>query len=154
MIYQPELHKIVHNVLEEENSSFDETGGTLIMHVQEIVTPRHQERCIVVDGWGNMVVPVVGYLKYLDASSRARNHATHFRSGTHTAYYTASITILLAPDDYSATIVTLVDQAFSSFLSRNSYCEGVSPAWRSQNMSRTLRISLHLLTQVANMCFD
>lgn len=44
------------------------------MRVQEIVTPQHhQKRYIVVEESGDLVVPVVRYLKYLDAIGRARN---------------------------------------------------------------------------------
>src|SRR6266566_2474701 len=44
------------------------------MRVQEIVTPQHhQKRYIVVDDSGDLIVPVVRYLKYLDAIGRARN---------------------------------------------------------------------------------
>ena len=51
-------------------------------------------------------------------------------------------------------VLPLVDQAFRSWLTRNRHGEGVSPAWHRQNMARTLRISLHLLTQVVHMRFD
>ena len=37
------------NVLNEEDSPFDETRGMLIMHVQEIATRRHQKRYALVD---------------------------------------------------------------------------------------------------------
>jgi len=43
------------------------------MRVQEIRTPDHQKRYVVVDSNGNLVVPVVRYLKYLHAIGRARN---------------------------------------------------------------------------------
>lgn len=44
------------------------------MRVQEIVTPQHHhKRYIVVDNSGDLIVPVVRYLKYLDAIGRARN---------------------------------------------------------------------------------
>jgi site-specific recombinase XerD len=43
------------------------------MRVQEIVTPHHQKRYVVVDENGDLVIPVVRYLKYLDAIGRARN---------------------------------------------------------------------------------
>lgn len=43
------------------------------MRVQEIVTQQHQKRYIVVDESGVLVLPVVRYLKYLDAIGRARN---------------------------------------------------------------------------------
>lgn len=44
------------------------------MHVQEIVTPQHHsKRYVVVDEIGEMIIPVVRYLKYLDAIGRARN---------------------------------------------------------------------------------
>ena len=46
------------------------------------------------------------------------------------------------------------DPAFCSFLNRNRDFESVSPAWHSQYITRAMRISLHLLTQVANMCSD
>ena len=43
------------------------------MRVQEIQTADHQQRYVVVDEQGNLVVPVVRYLKYLNAIGRARN---------------------------------------------------------------------------------
>jgi site-specific recombinase XerD len=43
------------------------------MRVQEIRTSDFQKRYVVVDGHGNLVVPVVRYLKYLNAIGRARN---------------------------------------------------------------------------------
>jgi integrase/recombinase XerD len=43
------------------------------MRVQEIRTSDHHKRYVVVDGNGNLVVPVVRYLKYLNAIGRARN---------------------------------------------------------------------------------
>jgi integrase/recombinase XerD len=44
------------------------------MHVQEIVTPQqHYKRYVVVDNGGDLIIPVVRYLKYLDAIGRARN---------------------------------------------------------------------------------
>src|SRR5258708_27607774 len=51
-----------------------------------------------------------------------------------------------------SSVLLLVDQVLCSLLTR--HLEGVSPAWHSQNIARTMRIWLHLLTQVANMCFD
>jgi integrase/recombinase XerD len=43
------------------------------MRVQEIRTSGFQKRYVVVDDNGNLVVPVVRYLKYLNAIGRARN---------------------------------------------------------------------------------
>src|ERR1700738_512184 len=44
------------------------------MRVQEIVTPQyHHKRYVVIDESGNLVIPVVRYLKYLDTIGRARN---------------------------------------------------------------------------------
>ena len=43
------------------------------MRVQEIQTADHQQRYVVVDEQGNLVVPVVRYLKYLNAIGRACN---------------------------------------------------------------------------------
>ena len=43
------------------------------MRVQEIRTSDSHKRYVVVDGNGNLVVPVVRYLKYLHAIGRARN---------------------------------------------------------------------------------
>jgi len=63
-----------------EASLFDETGK-LIMQVQEIVTQHHQKRYVVVDDSGNLVVPVVRYLKYLDAIGRARNTLRSYAQG-------------------------------------------------------------------------
>ena len=43
------------------------------MRIQEIQTSDYLKRYVVVDGNGNLVVPVVRYLKYLNAIGRARN---------------------------------------------------------------------------------
>ena len=44
------------------------------MRVQEIVTPHnHHKRYVVIDENGNLIIPVVRYLKYLDAIGQARN---------------------------------------------------------------------------------
>ena len=51
------------------------------MLVQEIVTPRHQKRYVVVDENGDLVIPVVRYLKYLDAIGRARNTLRTYAQG-------------------------------------------------------------------------
>lgn len=57
------------------------------MRVQEILTHNHQKRYVVVDDSGNLIVPVVRYLKYLNAIGRARNT---LRSYAHslTLYFT------------------------------------------------------------------
>ncbi len=51
------------------------------MKVQEIVTRHHQKRYVVVDDIGNLVVPAVRYLKYLDAIGRARNTLRTYAQG-------------------------------------------------------------------------
>lgn len=51
------------------------------MQVQEIVTQHHQKRYVVIDDSGNLVVPVVRYLKYLDAIGRARNTLRSYAQG-------------------------------------------------------------------------
>lgn len=43
------------------------------MRVQEILTADHLKRYVIVDESGNLIVPVVRYLKYLHAIGRARN---------------------------------------------------------------------------------
>src|SRR6266702_7333516 len=43
------------------------------MHVQEILTANHEIRYVIVDEDGNLIIPVVRYLKYLHAIGRARN---------------------------------------------------------------------------------
>jgi len=47
--------------------------GELIMRVQEILTADLQKRYVVIDDTGNLVVPAIRYLKYLNAIGRARN---------------------------------------------------------------------------------
>jgi len=69
------------NVFYEENSPFDETGGTLTVQIQEIVTPHHQKRYVVVDESGDLVIPIARYLKYLDAIGRARNTLRAYAQG-------------------------------------------------------------------------
>ncbi len=52
------------------------------MRVQEIVTPQyHHKRYVVVDERGDLVIPVVRYLKYLDAIGRARNTLRSYAHG-------------------------------------------------------------------------
>jgi integrase/recombinase XerD len=51
------------------------------MQVQEIVTQHLQKRYVVVDENGSLVVPVVRYLKYLDAIGRARNTLRTYAQG-------------------------------------------------------------------------
>src|SRR6266851_422933 len=55
--------------------------GELIMRVQEILTADHQKRYVVVDERGNLIVPVVRYLKYLDSIGRARNTLRSYAHG-------------------------------------------------------------------------
>ena len=43
------------------------------MRVQEILTAEHEIRYVIVDESGNLIIPVVRYLKYLQAIGRARN---------------------------------------------------------------------------------
>jgi integrase/recombinase XerD len=43
------------------------------MQVQEILTPYHHRRYVVVDDRGDLVIPIARYLKYLDSIGRARN---------------------------------------------------------------------------------
>jgi hypothetical protein len=86
-----------------EESPFDKTGGTLIMRVQEIVTPHRQKRYVVIDDSGNLVVPIVRYLKYLDAIGRARNTLRAYAQGL-SLYFT-----YLAQQDLNYQHVTLDD---------------------------------------------
>ena len=52
------------------------------MCVQEIVTPQHHhKRYVVVDESGDLIIPVVRYLKYLDAIGRARNTLRSYAHG-------------------------------------------------------------------------
>src|SRR6266700_1890727 len=52
------------------------------MRVQEIVTQQyHHKRSVVVDERGDLVIPVVRYLKYLDAIGRARNTLRSYAHG-------------------------------------------------------------------------
>src|SRR5258708_8867319 len=51
------------------------------MRVQEIVTPQYHKRYIVVDESGDLIIPVVRYLKYLDAIGRARNTLRSYAHG-------------------------------------------------------------------------
>ncbi|HKF38666.1 MAG TPA: tyrosine-type recombinase/integrase [Ktedonobacteraceae bacterium] len=51
------------------------------MRVQEIQTAGYQQRYIIVDEQGNLVVPVVRYLKYLNAIGRARNTLRTYAQG-------------------------------------------------------------------------
>jgi integrase/recombinase XerD len=53
--------------------SSDWSESRSCLRVQEIRTSDYHKRYVVVDGNGNLVVPVVRYLKYLNAIGRARN---------------------------------------------------------------------------------
>jgi len=48
-----------------------EGGG--VMRVVEIQTQDHQRRFVVIDDEGNLIEPIVQYLKYLDRIGSARN---------------------------------------------------------------------------------
>lgn len=73
------------------------------MRVQEIVTPHRQKRYVVIDDSGNLVVPIVRYLKYLDAIGRARNTLRAYAQGL-SLYFT-----YLAQQDLNYQHVTLDD---------------------------------------------
>ena len=45
----------------------------IFMRVQEILTATNQKHYLLVDEHGELVVPVILYLKYLDSIGRARN---------------------------------------------------------------------------------
>jgi site-specific recombinase XerD len=51
------------------------------MPVQEILTSHCQKRYVVVDESGDLIIPVVRYLKYLDAIGRARNTLRTYAQG-------------------------------------------------------------------------
>ncbi len=51
------------------------------MPVQEILTAHSQKRYVVVDESGDLIIPVVRYLKYLDAIDRARNTLRTYAQG-------------------------------------------------------------------------
>jgi integrase/recombinase XerD len=48
-------------------------GGREVMHVIEIQTADQQRRFVVIDEEGNLIEPIVQYLKYLDRIGSARN---------------------------------------------------------------------------------
>ncbi len=74
------------------------------MHVREIVTPQHHhKRYIVVDESGDLIIPVVRYLKYLDAIGRARNTLRSYAQSL-SLYFT-----YLAQQDLDYQEVTLDD---------------------------------------------
>lgn len=77
--------------------------GKLIMRVQEIVTQTYQKRYVVVDENGNLVVPVIRYLKYLNAIGRARNTLRAY------AYSLSLYFTYLAQQDLDYECVTLDD---------------------------------------------
>ncbi len=51
------------------------------MRVQEILTTDREKRYVVVDDNGELVVPAIRYLKYLDAIGRARNTLRTYAQG-------------------------------------------------------------------------
>jgi integrase/recombinase XerD len=55
--------------------------GDTIMPIQEIITQHSQKRYVVVDESGDLIIPVVRYLKYLDAIGRARNTLRTYAQG-------------------------------------------------------------------------
>jgi integrase/recombinase XerD len=74
------------------------------MRVQEIVTPQHHhKRYVVVDERGDLIIPVVRYLKYLDAIGRARNTLRSYAQAL-SLYFT-----YLAQQDLDYQEVTLDD---------------------------------------------
>jgi integrase/recombinase XerD len=74
------------------------------MRVQEIVTPQdHHKRYVIVDERGDLVIPVVRYLKYLDAIGRARNTLRSYAQSL-SLYFT-----YLAQQDLDHQKVTLDD---------------------------------------------
>ncbi len=75
------------------------------MRVQDILTADHEIRYVIVDESGNLIIPVVRYLKYLHAIGRARNT---LRAYAHSLslYFT-----YLAPEQVDYSSVTLDDLA-------------------------------------------
>ena len=75
------------------------------MRVQEILTADHEIRYVIVDESGNLIIPVVRYLKYLHAIGRARNT---LRAYAHSLclYFT-----YLAQEQVDYSSVTLDDMA-------------------------------------------
>src|SRR5438445_12180519 len=75
------------------------------MRVQEILTADHEIRYVIVDESGNLIIPVVRYLKYLHAIGRARNTLRAFPHSL-SLYFT-----YLAQEHFDYACVTLDDLA-------------------------------------------
>ena len=86
------------------------------MRIQEIRTSDYHKRYVVVDGNGNLVVPVVRYLKYLNAIGRARNTLRSYAQSL-SLYFT-----YLAQEHLEYQQVTLDDLGGFVLWLKNPYC--------------------------------
>ena len=75
------------------------------MRVQEILTAEHEIRYVIVDESGNLIIPVVRNLKYLQAIGRARNTLRAYAHNL-SLYFT-----YLAQEHLDSACVTLDDMA-------------------------------------------
>src|SRR6266699_3913973 len=73
------------------------------MRIQEILTATHQKRYLLVDEHGDLVVPVIRYLKYLDSIGRARNTLRSYAHGLKLFFE------YLSQQQLDHTVVTLDD---------------------------------------------
>src|SRR5436305_3717896 len=85
------------------------------MRVQEILTAEHEIRYVIVDESGNLIIPVVRYLKYLQAIGRARNTLRAYAHNL-SLYFT-----YLAQEHLDSACVTLDDMAGFVLWLKNPY---------------------------------
>src|SRR5439155_19389988 len=89
--------------------------GKTPMRVQEILTADHEIRYVIVDESGNLIIPVVRYLKYLHAIGRARNTLRAYAHNL-SLYFT-----YLAQEHLDYACVTLDDMAGFVLWLKNPY---------------------------------
>src|SRR5712691_7316058 len=85
------------------------------MRVQEILTADREIRYVIVDEGGNLIIPVVRYLKYLHAIGRARNTLRAYAHNL-SLYFT-----YLAQEHLDYACVTLDDMAGFVLWLKNPY---------------------------------
>ncbi len=85
------------------------------MRVQEILTAEHEIRYVIVEESGNLIIPVVRNLKYLQAIGRARNTLRAYAHNL-SLYFT-----YLAQEHLDSACVTLDDMAGFVLWPKNPY---------------------------------
>ena len=115
----------------------------IYMRVQEILTATNQKRYVLVDENGDLVVPALRYLKYLDSIGRARNTLRSYAHGLKLFFEYLSQQQL----DYAA--VTLDDLGGFVLWLKNPYRSLKVLPVEPVAQARTNRSINHILTTVA-----